>query len=333
VSVTEDSITIAWNKSTDNSGRIHAYIAGGLYHSGTSTTKTFTSLVPNWTVTYRVQAMDPSGNVSGLSAPLTVTTLPDLTAPTTPGNLRVTGTGISTVSLGWDRSSDRWSFGYEVLMDGAVLTSAGHPFTGTPSTTLRTVPPGTHTFQVRARDWAGNLSGLSNAVTVTLEGNGDTTPPTAPSNLTVEDLNDNCGSQILRWTGSTDDSGRVEYEIYRNGHFWFLTGATELFTYTQPGTNTWTVVAVDEAGNRSAPSDAVTLTIVARREPLLELVRKIRQELGAVLAHEHEVLEPHASELLAVAARLQRDDVTRQQRVGRAAEVRALVDFEADAVA
>src|SRR5918997_4374290 len=61
VAVTEDTITIAWNASTDNSGKIHAYIVGGIYHSGTSTTKTFTGLVPNWTQTYRVQAMDPSG--------------------------------------------------------------------------------------------------------------------------------------------------------------------------------------------------------------------------------------------------------------------------------
>ena len=268
VAVTEDSITIGWNASKDNSGRIHAYIAGGIYHPGTSTVKTFTSLVPSWTQTYRVQAMDPSGNVSALSEPLTVTTLPDRTAPTTPDNLRVTGTGISTVSLAWDRSSDRWTFSYEVLMDGAVLASAAHPFIGTPTAQLRTIPPGAHTFQVRARDFAGNISGLSNAVSVTLAGNGDRTPPSAPSNLTVEDLNDNCGSQILRWTASTDNldaPSQLEYELYRNDRFWTVTppGATESFQYTPPGTNTWTVVAVDRAGNRSAPSNAVTVTIVA----------------------------------------------------------------------
>jgi chitodextrinase len=268
VSVTEDSITIAWNASTDNSGRIHAYIAGGIYHPGTSTTKTFTGLVPNWTQTYRVQAMDPSGNVSALSAPVTATTLPDRTAPTTPTNLRVTDTGISTVSFAWDGSSDRWSFSYEVLMDGAVLGSAAHPFVGTPSTTLQKIPPGTHTFQVRARDNSGNVSGLSNAVTVMLAGNGDSTPPTAPSNLTVEDLNDNCGSQILRWTGSTDNTdpaSAIEYELYRNDRFWMRTpaGATESFQYTPPGVGTWTVVAVDRAGNSSPPSKAVTVTIVA----------------------------------------------------------------------
>jgi chitodextrinase len=265
VSVTEDSITIAWNKSTDNSGKIHAYIAGGIYHPGNSTTKTFTSLVPNWTVTYRVQAMDPSGNTSGLSEPLTVTTLPDTTAPTTPNNLRVTGTGISTISLAWDRSSDRWTFSYDVLMDGQVLSTANHPYMGTPSTTLRKIPPGTHTFQVRARDFAGNISGLSNAVTVTLAGNGDSTPPTAPSNLTVEDLNDNCGSLILRWSPSTDADSQLEYELYLNGHFFQLTpvNATSIGIYTQPGTQTWTVKAVDRAGNTSGPSNAVTLTVVA----------------------------------------------------------------------
>src|SRR5918994_5391986 len=141
VSVTEDTITIAWNASTDNSGRIHAYIAGGIYHPGDSTTRTDSSLVPNTTRTYRVQAIDPSGNVSALSEPVTATTAPDTTAPTTPTNLRVTSTGISTVSVAWDRSSDRWSFGYEVLMDGQVLATAAHPYMGTPSITLRKIRP------------------------------------------------------------------------------------------------------------------------------------------------------------------------------------------------
>ena len=85
VSVTEDSITIAWNASTDNSGKIHAYVAGGIYHPGNSTTKTFNWLVPNWPMTFRVSAIDPSGNESALSAPVTGRTAPDLTPPTAPG--------------------------------------------------------------------------------------------------------------------------------------------------------------------------------------------------------------------------------------------------------
>jgi hypothetical protein len=63
----------------------------------------------------------------------------------------------------------------------------------------------------------------------------------------------------------TDPPSAIEYELYLNGRFWDLTppGATWSGQYTQPGTNTWTVVAVDRAGNRSGPSNAVTLTIVA----------------------------------------------------------------------
>jgi hypothetical protein len=266
VGVTEDSITIAWDASTDNSGKLHAYIAGGIYHPATSLTKTFSSLVPNTTRTYHVQAIDPSGNMSALSDPVTATTSPDTTAPTTPTNLRVTGTGISTVSLTWDRAFDRWAFSYEVLMDGQVVATVAHPFTGTPTTTLRKIAPGNHVFRVRGRDFSGNTSGLSNEASVDLAGNGDTTPPTAPTNLTVEDLNDNCGSLIVRWTPSTDnldDQSQIEYELYRNGSLFVLAppGASWRGLYTLPGLQTWTVVAVDRAGNSSGPSNAVTLTV------------------------------------------------------------------------
>ena len=46
VSVTEDSITIAWNASRDNSGRIHAYVAGGIYHPGTAPPRRSTGSSP-----------------------------------------------------------------------------------------------------------------------------------------------------------------------------------------------------------------------------------------------------------------------------------------------
>ena len=264
-------------RRTDNSGKIHAYIAGGIYHPGNSTTKTFTGLVPNWTQTYRVQAMDPSGNTSALSAPCTVTTAPDRTAPTTPSNLRVTGTGISTVSLAWDRSSDRWSFSYEVLMDGSVARLGRAAVRRTPFTTLRTDRarhPHRCDRSARATSRATSRA-LSNPVTVTLAGERrHARRPSAPSNLTVEDLNDNCGSQILRWTGSTDNTdppSSIEYELYRNDRFWTLSppGTTESFQYTPPGVGTWHVVAVDRAGNSSPPSNAGDSHDRRRREPLL----------------------------------------------------------------
>jgi chitodextrinase len=270
---TEDSLTVTWTRSTDNSGRIQSYIVypdywngSGVYHPGSSTTKVLTGLVPNFTVSVRVQAIDAAGNRSAMSAPGTGTTERDVIPPTTPGNLRVTGTTPSSVSLAWDRSSDRWwPLSYEVLMDGEVV--GGRTF-GDENIRLRHLAPGsTHTFVVRARDTSGNLSQNSNAVTVTLPASSDRTPPSAPRNLTATTpADDFCGTNVLRWEPASDnvDSGsQIEYEIYLNGSFFTLTqpGATSAFPYTNAGTNTWTVVAVDRSGNSSAPSNPATVTV------------------------------------------------------------------------
>jgi chitodextrinase len=265
VSVTEDSITLSWNASTDNSGSIHHYVVSpGMWHPGDSTTKTMTGLVPNYTITYRVSAVDATGNESAQSAPLTATTAPDVTPPTAPSGLRLTTTNSpSSVSLAWNRSTDRWSFSYEILMDGQVLASASSS-----STRLRHLPPGTtHSFTVRARDNSGNVSGESDALSVTLPASDDRTAPTAPSNLTAVDLADFCGSVILSWDQSgdgVDPQSALEYELYRNGVFFDLvTGTGTAGVYAGSGTSTWTVIAVDRAGNSSASSNPATVTVVA----------------------------------------------------------------------
>jgi hypothetical protein len=266
LSVTDDSITFSWNPSTDNSGSIHHYVTypAGMWHPGDSTTKTATGLVPDYTVTLRVIAVDATGNESAPSDPVTATTARDVTPPTAPSGLRLTATNSpSSVSLAWDRSTDRWSFQYQILMDGQVLASAGSI-----STRLRHLPPGTtHSFTVRARDNAGNVSGESNALSVTLPASDDRTAPTAPSNLTAVDLDDFCGSVILSWGQSSDGvdpQSALEYELYRNGVFFDLvTGTGTAGVYAGGGTSTWTVIAVDRSGNSSAVSNPATVTVVA----------------------------------------------------------------------
>jgi chitodextrinase len=260
VAATEDSVTVRWNASTDNSGRILRYQVNGVYHEGNSTQKTITGLVPNYTLTVRVLAVDPTENYSGLSAPLAATTAPDVTAPTTPGNLRLTATNSPTsISLAWDRSTDRWSVGYQVFMDGAFFAHASSI-----STRLRKIPFGIHTFTVKARDTSGNFSGASNPITVNLPDTGDRTAPTAPSNLTAVSLEDFCGSVLLNWTQSTDNAdaqSQIEYELYRNGVFHDLvTGAGSAFVYGGPGLSTWHVVAVDRSANSSGRSNTASVT-------------------------------------------------------------------------
>jgi len=271
---TEDSISIAWTASTDNSGSIHHYVtcysgwlipgAYCIWGSPVPPAKTVTGLVPGTEFSFRVKAVDAAGNESALSSAVTGSTAPDVTPPTTPANLRVTATTPSSVSLAWDRSTDRWSFSYQVLMDGAVVTSSDQL-----TYRQRHLTPGTtHTFVVRARDSSGNLSAASNAVTVALEQSSDRTPPTTPTGLTAtQPPDDFCATNDLQWGASTDDvdpQSAIEYEIYLDGSLFTVTppGFAWASLYTFGGTNTWTVVAVDRAGNSSGVSNPATLTVV-----------------------------------------------------------------------
>ena len=271
---TEDTISLAWTASTDNSGSIHHYVtcysgwlipgAYCIWGSPVPPAKTITGLVAGTEFTFQVKAVDAAGNESALSSPVTGYTAPDVTPPSTPANARVTATTPSSVSLAWDRSDD-WGATYQVLMDGAVVTT-----TWDLAFRLRHLTPGeTHTFAVRARDASGNLSAASATMTVTLEQSSDRTPPSTPANLVASQPPDDfCGTNLLQWLASTDDvdpQSAIEYEIYQNGTLRAVTapGATWAAPYTPAGTNTWTVVAVDRAGNSSGPSNPATLTVQA----------------------------------------------------------------------
>ena len=272
--VTEDTISLAWTASTDNSGSIHHYVtcysgwlipgAYCIWGSPTPPAKTITGLVPGTEFTFQVKAVDAAGNESALTSPVTGRTAPDVTPPTAPTNLRVTATTPSSVSLAWNGSTDRWWPSYQLLMDGAVVANLGDLVYR-----LRHLTPGTtHVFTVRAKDPSGNLSAASNAVTVALAASSDVTPPSTPTNLTAtQPPDDFCGTNMLQWGASTDNAdaqSAIEYEIYLDGALRHVTepGATWSAPYTFAGTNTWTVVAVDRSGNSSSSSNPATLTVV-----------------------------------------------------------------------
>ena len=84
--------------------------AYNLYRDGTLLTTTSglvyydNGLVSGETYTYNLTATDASGNVSGMSPPLVVETI-DITPPSVPTNLAVTGFTYSSVSLNWTPST------------------------------------------------------------------------------------------------------------------------------------------------------------------------------------------------------------------------------------
>ncbi|GIH41478.1 hypothetical protein Mco01_44780 [Microbispora corallina] len=93
----------------------------------------------------------------------------DTTAPSAPGNLRVTGTTSSSVALAWDASTDNVGVtGYNVYRGSTLVTTV----TGTSYTDTGLAASTAYSYTVKAKDAAGNLSAASNGVTGTTQSTG-----------------------------------------------------------------------------------------------------------------------------------------------------------------
>jgi chitodextrinase len=268
-SKTSYQVLLAWNASTDNSGTFsyRVVVSDGGTYTVPQTQTTFTAFVaPIGTYSFYVYAVDGSGNSSQRSNTLQVTPPPDTTAPTSPV-LSVTGVNPTEVSLAWTASTDDGPYlFYQVFVNGSPSVDARQNrfavITGlTPGTTYQ--------FTVKARDLYGppNVSAPSNVVTVTTGtvGGADTEPPSAPTNLYGWDAGDGAREINLFWTQSVDNQtpqASIIYEVYMNGVLdHTTTGGRAILYATQAGANVFTVIAVDQAGNKSTPA---SVTIVSQ---------------------------------------------------------------------
>lgn len=275
--VTQTSVTLAWSASTDNVG-VRSY---SLWHDGLTgvvsvahpqTTATWSSLRPGQTLTFQVTAFDAQYNASTPSDPVTVTTMADTTPPSTPSGLAVDAVTASTVLLTWNSGVDEFApVRHEIMVNGvptddafSTVTPGTFPRPPVQSAWVRQLDPSTsYQFSVRAVDPSGNRSAVSNTTSATTEASSDTLAPTSPTLLSaVDGGTSSCPEELwIRWTASSDaaPSSGIEYEVRVNGVINEVNDATQTVTYTEVvGANTVTIVAVDLAGNASAPSNAIT---------------------------------------------------------------------------
>jgi chitodextrinase len=261
-SVTPHNITLAWDASTDNSG-IFSYRVFVSWGSTTTLPQTQTTysvgVVPANTYSFYVYAVDGSGNISKKSNTLTVTTPADTIAPTAPVASLV-AVNPTEIALSWTASTDDGlHILYQILVNGTpsgvetwnVLAAVVHGLT----------PATTYAITVQARDLYGqNVSAPSNTLTVTTPAVSatDTEPPSAPNCCWGGDVG---GLELNIFWGHAFDNqtpqASIAYEIYLNGVLDHTTTGDRAVLYTtQLGDNTITLIAVDAAGNRSAPSTA-----------------------------------------------------------------------------
>lgn len=172
--VTPYDFNMTWDPSTDDSGV--AFYEVFTVDFTVETPKTSVTLSPYFapkfagTQQFYVRAHDQAGNRSDWSNELTFDLPKDTEAPTTPGNLRVTGKTSTTVTLAWDGSTDDWdpSLFYPIYELGGH--NSGWAQIGPFERIITYLSPGTtYQFVATAKDGWDNESDRSNVVTVTTD--------------------------------------------------------------------------------------------------------------------------------------------------------------------
>lgn len=281
--ITETTVSLSWQGSTDNSGKFSyrvniTNLNSSAYSSlatvsQTQTTYTANFLRTNSPYTFSVYAIDGSGNRSANSNSVSATTLADTTPPTGPV-LEAIALTPSQVQLTWTRSTDttvKYCCYYTVNMNGAAVTQNIYWVpapTGKEAAVIRHLKPGSaNSFTVIASDTVGGNATPSNVVNLVMPPSSDTQPPLAPTNLHL--VRDNsCAEVWLGWTETTDNADspdQIEYEIYVNGVLSPLPVSAGIdfdFVYgTAYGDNIFTIKAVDRSGNTSQPSAPLKLSL------------------------------------------------------------------------
>jgi hypothetical protein len=227
---TPHSVTLAWDPAVNSGSFTYVIEASFGYRVGVPQTKTSyiwtRDMSPGRTYSFVMWAGDAKGRESAKTNKVPVT----LPVDTTPPVASVTGTTSSTVGLAWDPVADDDSTccAYRVSANGVPVTADN-------------------------LQWTGERAATTQPTT-------DTTGPTAPDDLYAFDFG--CETWLF-WTESVDDvdpQHAMRYEVRVNGVFdGAQTGIDRWTTYGTQTSNTFSVQAVDSAGNRS-PASSITLT-------------------------------------------------------------------------
>ncbi|HEV7346887.1 glycoside hydrolase family 9 protein [Telluribacter sp.] len=184
---------------------------------------------------------------------------PDTQAPGAPTNLSASNVTGTSLRLSWTASTDNIGVtAYEVYQNGTLLNST---ISGTSLAVTGLSCNTAYNFTVLAKDAAGNKSAPSSVLSLTTTACSDTQAPTAPTGLVADNIT--ASGLTLTWTASTDNVGVTAYEVYQNGTLLngTITGTSLNVSNLACGTAyTYTVLAKDAAGNKSAMSTATNAT-------------------------------------------------------------------------
>jgi hypothetical protein len=179
---------------------------------------------------------------------------PDVTAPSTPSNVKAKVSGPKTVGLSWASATDNAGVaGYRVYRDGKKIATTA----ATKYSDKQALPGTTNKYTVAAYDASGNESSRSaivNARTPRLDKQAPTVPG-APVAYTY------AGVVVIKWNASTDNVGVAGYRLYRNGVTKAQGPNGSAVDLPGKGRFRYSIAAYDAAGNVSGRSRTVQVKL------------------------------------------------------------------------
>jgi secreted trypsin-like serine protease len=186
------------------------------------------------------------------SAPMSSPLRADVVPPSIPGSVRVAGVTASSCDLAWRPSTDDRAISHYELQwlrarrwRGVDVVVASH------AELVGLTPATRYVLRVRAIDASGNVSGWRR---VGVRTHADVTPPTRPGRPVLR-------AGKVRWSASRDDVHVRMYLVWvLRDRRWRVSRRTVALTAARSalGTRAVAIQAVDEAGNRSARSRALS---------------------------------------------------------------------------
>jgi len=265
--ITQAAATLSWAAASDNYG-VAQYLVlrnGSQVGATAATSYTDSGLAPSTSYSYTIKAQDAAGNSGPASAARTLTTAA--------GNI---ATVYYRLPSGWNSANIHYS-----PTGGAWTAVPGVPMAAACSgwlsytASLGSASSWQAVFNNGSGSWDNNGgknyalgAGLSSVAggAVTSGSNPcnvDSTPPSAPDGLAASAVG--ATSVSLAWSAATDNAGVTGYYVYRNGGLLgTATGTGYVDNTASPATSySYTVKAIDAAGNVSAASAALAVTTTA----------------------------------------------------------------------
>jgi chitodextrinase len=204
---------------------------------------------------------------------------PDITPPSVPAGLQLTGRSATEIDISWTASTDDVGVtGYHVYRNGSPLNDV----VSTNYTDTGLTPNTGYSYTVSAYDATGNTSSQSTGFAASTL--ADTTPPSVPGN--VHQTGQTTSTVSLAWDASSDNVGVSSYDIYRNGS---LVRSQPGTTYTDTGlgvyTNyTYNIAARDAANNGSNLSTGLNAATAPDTTPpsVPDNLRKVSSTVSSI---------------------------------------------------